>query len=254
MENIHPININNRKLQFQKRLETTPACDVQYINDSYTMLINLEEKINQELTNDTCTKLHLGCYLKDIKEKYLYKFAKYNTFEEYCDKELGISRQYAYTLIKIYEWTKCLAGETFDYTKYTISKLQELLFFSKDQLKQVDPTMTRMQIRQLKKDSETIAGQPNENHCNHDDSCECDCSCKKDEYKPTIKDFNVSNTSYDFDFFTKFGRADLSYIAWQLYSELNRIRKANAKQSNLVSIPPLKTTNVADVKLKSFSD
>lgn len=218
MENIHMIDIEKRKQQFKKRLETTPACDVQYINDSYTMLINLEEKINQELTNDTYTKLHLGCYLKDIKEKYLYKFVKYITFEEYCDKELGISRKYAYTLIKIYKWTKCLDVETFDYHKFTISQLQEMLSLSDDQLKQVNPAMTIKQIRDLKNTPKTI------------DELKQELQEEKEEYKPTMKDFNVENPNYNFDFFTKFGRSDLSYIAWQLYSELNRLRGSKAKK------------------------
>lgn len=227
MEEIHKIDINNRKVQFQTRLEKAPAFDIKYINDSYLTLINLEENINKCLTNDTKTKIELGSYLNEIKEKYLYKFTRCNSFEEYCEKEIGISKQYAYQLIKIFNFTKSIDVDTLNYTLYSISQLQEIFYLTEEQLKQVDPTMTIKQIRDLKNMPKTIDELKQE----HDKGCDCH-SCKtQDKYKLTIHDFNIENTSYDVDYFNNFNKQDLAVIAWNLYEELNYYRKQRKIQN-----------------------
>lgn len=221
MEKIHKIDINNRKVQFQTRLENASPTDIKYINDSYITLINLEENINKCLTNDTKTKIELGGYLSEINGKDLYRLTNCNSFEEYCDKEIGISKKYAYHLINIYEFTKSLAGETFDYNLFTISQLQEMLYLTEEQLKQVDPIMTKLQIRQLRTTPKTIEELKQE----HDKECDCH-SCKtQDKCNFTINDFNLNNTSYDVDYFNYFKKQDLAVIAWMLYEELNSYRK-----------------------------
>lgn len=227
MEEIHKIDINNRKVQFQTRLEKAPASDIKYINDSYLTLINLEENINKCLTNDTKTKIELGSYLNEIKEYGLYKYTLHNSFGEYCEKEIGISKKYAYQLINIFEFTKSLDVETFNYTLYSISQLQEILYLTSEELQNVTPSMTIKQIRDLKNMPKTIDELKQE----HDKECDCH-SCKtQDKYKLTIHDFNIENTSYDVDYFNNFNKQDLAVIAWNLYEELNYYRKQRKIQN-----------------------
>lgn len=227
MEEIHKIDINNRKVQFQTKLEKAQSTYSKYINDSFVELINLEENINKCLTNDTKTKIELGGYLSKIKDKSLFLFADSGNFESYCGKEIGISKKYAYRLISIYEFTKSRDVATFDYTLFSISQLQEILSLSDDQLKQVDPTMTIKQIRDLKNMPKTIDELKQE----HDKECDCH-SCKtQDKYKLTIHDFNIENTSYDVDYFNNFNKQDLAVIAWNLYEELNYYRKQRKIQN-----------------------
>ena len=218
MENIHMIDIEKRKQQFKERLESCAAIDFDYINREFKKLIDFEEGINACFSHDTRNKITLGFYLQEIKNSGLYNVLGYNSFEEYCDKEIGISKKYAYRLIKIFEFTKSRDVATLNCSEFTISQLQEMLSLSDDQLKQVNPAMTIKQIRDLKNTPKTI------------DELKQELQEEKEEYKPTMKDFNVENPNYNFDFFTKFGRSDLSYIAWQLYSELNRLRGSKAKK------------------------
>ena len=232
MEEIHKIDIKKHKQHFNECLEHPYGRDLIDINNEFIKFIDLEEKINECLTSDTKTKINLGSYLKEIRDYKLYSyrtptFSGYYSFEEYCEKEIGISKKYAYRLISIYEFTKSRDVATFDYTLYSISQLQEILSLSDDQLKQVDPTMTIKQIRDLKNMPKTIDELKQE----HDKECDCH-SCKtQDKYKLTIHDFNIENTSYDVDYFNNFNKQDLAVIAWNLYEELNYYRKQRKIQN-----------------------
>lgn len=232
MEEIHKIDIKKHKQHFNECLEHPYGRDLIDINNEFIKFIDLEEKINECLTSDTKTKINLGGYLKEIRDYKLYSyrtptFSGYYSFEEYCGKEIGISKKYAYRLISIYEFTKSRDVATFDYTLYSISQLQEILSLSDDQLKQVDPTMTIKQIRDLKNMPKTIDELKQE----HDKECDCHNCKTQEKYKLTIHDFNIENTSYDVDYFNNFNKQDLAVIAWNLYEELNYYRKQRKIQN-----------------------
>lgn len=232
MEEIHKIDIKKHKQHFNECLEHPYGRDLIDINNEFIKFIDLEEKINECLTSDTKTKINLGSYLKEIRDYKLYSyrtptFSGYYSFEEYCEKEIGISKGYASRLININEYLKSCAGATFDYNLFTISQLQEMMYLTEEQLKQVDPTMTKLQIRQLRTAPKTIDELKQE----HDKECDCH-SCKtQDKYKLTIHDFNIENTSYDVDYFNNFNKQDLAVIAWNLYEELNYYRKQRKIQN-----------------------
>lgn len=230
MEKIHMIDIKKRKQQFKQYGQNNFAIPNSYIFIDLEKFLILEESINACFSQNTKGKLLLGDNLKQIRDLKYFSLVGYNSFEEYCDKEIGISKGQASKLISVFEFSKSFDIETFNCEQFTISQLQEMLYLSKDQLKQVDPAMTITQIRALKNAPKTIDELKQDIQKEHEKGCDCDCCKKIEEYKPTMKDFNLSNPNYNFDFFTKFGRADLSYIAWQLYSELNRIRGSNAKK------------------------
>ncbi|MCD6429384.1 hypothetical protein J7L09_01680 [bacterium] len=63
----------------------------------------LHQKIKKIKDNIAVSYIYLAKYLKEIKEKKLYKYLSYNSFEEYLSSpELQISHTKAYDLIRIY--------------------------------------------------------------------------------------------------------------------------------------------------------
>ena len=217
MENIHMIDIEKRKQQFKKRLENASNSDFAYIHSEFKKLIDLEDSINTCFSNNTKDKLLLGENLKQIRQFKYFNLAGFNSFEEYCDKEIGISKGQASKLISVFEFSKSFGTETFSWEQFTISQLQEMLYLSKDQLNQVDPTMTLMQIRALKNAPQTI------------DELKQNIKTDK-EALLKVKNFDYDNDNYDFNYFTKFSRPDLAIIAFELYSRLKASRNKKTKK------------------------
>jgi len=221
MEEIRKIDIDYTKALFNKALEIPNNENI----NKFTELIDLEEKINNCLENDTKTKIELGGYLKEIKEKELFSLENYSSFESFCEIKVGISNKYALRLIQLDEFIKSRAGATIDFYKFTISQLQEMLTLNEDQLKQCSPEMTKLKIRALKQNNDTSE--------EHSEDCDCEeCNIHLHNIKQcknTLHDFNIDNRTYNYDYFTTFNKQDLSYIAWLLYDELNRQRNKKVK-------------------------
>ena len=178
----------------------------------------------------------LGENLKQIRQFKYFNLAGFNSFEEYCDKEIGISKKYAYRLISIYEFIKSRDVATINYEQFTISQLQEILTLSDDKLNQVDPAMTITQIRALKNAPQTI------------DELKQNIKTDK-EALLKVKNFDYDNDSYDFNYFTKFSRPDLAIIAFELYSRLKASRSPKTKKETKDGI-----INIASVQKQVNSD
>lgn len=239
MENIHKININKTKEIFKTRLENSGSSNLEYLEREFTKLIMLEENINKCLTNDTKSKIELGGYLNEIKESFLYKFCGFNTFEDYCLSVIGISKRYAYRLIEVFDFIKSVDVDTIDFSQFTISQLQEILYLPSNKLDLVSPTMTILEIRLLKYNctSSSVSS-------GHESGHECNCSdCKISKpinlktAKIPLARFQIDKRDYKFDDFTHFTGKDLTVIAYDLYTKLNYYRnlceKLQAKKTNL---------------------
>ena len=229
MEDIKMIDVSYTKSLHEHKLEKIKKGNLLNLNKMFTELIDLEEKINKCLSNDTKTKIELGGYLKEIKEKQLYEVVNCYTFEMYCKNVLFISDKYAYKLVKVFNFTKSRDVAKINYEDYTISQLIEMLNLDSEQLKRVKPEMTIQEMRCLK-NAGLIQLMPRSNEDN--ENIKEEVKKTANHFKPIKKDlndFNLSNTTYDIDFFTMFDKKDLSYIAWLIYDELNRLRKKQAK-------------------------
>lgn len=227
MENIHKININKTKEIFKTRLENSVSSQLESLEREFTKLITLEENINKCLTNDTKSKIELGGYLNEIKNSYLYKFSEYISFEAYCLFVIGISKRYAYRLIEISEFVKSVDVDTIDFTQFTISQLQEMLYLPSNKLDLVSPTMTILEIRQLKYNCTSSSASSQHEHEHEHCSCE-ECHTPKPIDLKTAKiplaRFQIDKRDYKFDDFTHFSGKDLTVIAYDLYTKLNYYR------------------------------
>lgn len=223
MENIHKININKTKEKFKTRLETSSSADLEYLEREFTKLITLEENINKCLTNDTKSKIELGGYLNEIKESFLYKLSEYESFESYCLFVIGISKRYAYRLIEVFNFKKSVDIDTIDFTQFTISQLQEILYLPSDKLELVSPSMTILEIRQLKYNCTSSSASSDHGHCNCEE-CHTPKPIDLKNAKIPLARFQIDKRDYKFDDFTHFSGKDLTVIAYDLYTKLNYYR------------------------------
>lgn len=94
----------------------------------------------------------IGFYLKNIRDKKLYKEGGYNNFAEFAKEEFGLSEGYASRYVSINERFSVGGNSPFileDKKTFSKSKLQEMLKLSDEQLEQVTPDMTAREIRAL---------------------------------------------------------------------------------------------------------
>lgn len=99
----------------------------------------------------------MGYYLKRIRDERLFQAGGYRNFGEYVRTECGMSESAASRQINIMEYfseegnSPKLAEK---WVEYSSSKLQELLSMTEEQREKVNPKMTVLQIRNIRKSGE----------------------------------------------------------------------------------------------------
>ena len=116
-------------------------------------LLQSEANIKLCLTRNGKQFLTVGEELKHIQEKKLYKLRK-ETFEDYVEKSLGITRFTAHKFIQIYNFVTTSSQTINKYQQYSYSQLQEMVSIQDETLlDKVTPGMTIKRIRELKKEA-----------------------------------------------------------------------------------------------------
>lgn len=84
--------------------QRTPPADANLaVTEQYTTAYNLNVKIHTSMQAIQQNLYDMCSALKQMRDGKLYKELGYQNFEEYCQKEAGISRQHAYRYITILE-------------------------------------------------------------------------------------------------------------------------------------------------------
>lgn len=87
----------------QPELKTPPADVTAAVTDKYTEAYNLNVRIcvNAQMAQQNLYEVCKG--LKEMRDGKLYKELGYKNFEDYCENEVGFTRQNAYKYIKVAE-------------------------------------------------------------------------------------------------------------------------------------------------------
>lgn len=116
-------------------------------------LLQAEANIKLGLTRNGKQFLTVGEELKKIQDKKLYKLRK-ETFEDYVEKSLGVTRFTAYKFIQIYQFVTTSSQSINKYQQYSYSQLQEMVSIQDEALlNRITPGTTVKQIRELKKEA-----------------------------------------------------------------------------------------------------
>lgn len=84
-------------------IKTPPADTASAVTSKYTEAYNLNVRIciNAQMAQQNLYEVCKG--LKEMRDGKLYKELGYQNFEEYCESEVGFTRQNAYKYIKVAE-------------------------------------------------------------------------------------------------------------------------------------------------------
>ena len=131
--------------------QRTPPADANLaVTERYTEAYNLNVKIRTSIQAVQQSAYDMFRALKQMRDGKLYKELGYQNFEEYCEKEAGISRRHAYRYISIYEnlpedfVTSC--------HKIGVQKMYLLTALTDDQREQITETvdLESTTVRELK--------------------------------------------------------------------------------------------------------
>ena len=129
-----------------------PATPINVTPDEEKLFI-AESNIKLNLSRNGKQFLVVGEELKMIRDKKLYKLRQ-QTFEDYCENNLKISRYTGFRFIQIYEFVATSQHSLNKYQQYSYSQLCEMISIQDEKiLSQITPGTTIKQIRKLKQDA-----------------------------------------------------------------------------------------------------
>ena len=129
----------------------TPPADANLaVTERYTEAYNLNVKIHtgMQMIEQSC--YDVGTALKKMRDDKLYKELGYQNFEDFCEKEAGMSRMHAYRFINIIE--KLPSDFVTSMLQIGMSKLTLLTALTDDQREQLTETvdLESTTVRELK--------------------------------------------------------------------------------------------------------
>ena len=142
-------------------MRTPPADTSLAVTEQYTEAYNLNVKIHTSMQAIQQNLYDMCSALKKMRDGKLYKELGYQNFEDYCEKEAGITRSHAYKYITIIE--KLPEDFVLPVTQIGMRKLYLLTALTDDQREELTQTVDlesttvrelRDQIAALKEESE----------------------------------------------------------------------------------------------------
>ena len=131
-------------------MRTPPADANLAVTERYTEAYNLNVKIHtgMQMIEQSC--YDVGTALKKMRDDKLYKELGYQNFEDFCEKEAGMSRMHAYRFINIIE--KLPSDFVTSMLQIGMSKLTLLTALTDDQREQLTETvdLESTTVRELK--------------------------------------------------------------------------------------------------------
>ena len=131
-------------------MRTPPADTNLAVTERYTEAYNLNVKIHtgMQMIEQSC--YDVGTALKKMRDDKLYKELGYQNFEDFCEKEAGMSRMHAYRFINIIE--KLPSDFVTSMLQIGMSKLTLLTALTDDQREQLTETvdLESTTVRELK--------------------------------------------------------------------------------------------------------
>lgn len=121
--------------------------------ESIKELASMTEIIKSLLMDSIWNFCYAGYYLKQIKDRELYKIAGFNSIGDYAKDNFGFSPSVASRYMDMN--TKfSVDGNSIEireeFKRYNKSQMQEMLYLNDDQIEQVTPEMTVKQIREIR--------------------------------------------------------------------------------------------------------
>lgn len=131
-------------------MRTPPADTNLAVTERYTEAYNLNVKIHtgMQMIEQSC--YDVGTALKKMRDDKLYKELGYQNFEDFCEKEAGMSRMHAYRFINIIE--KLPSDFVTSMLQIGMSKLTLLTALTDDQREQITENvdLESTTVRELK--------------------------------------------------------------------------------------------------------
>lgn len=190
-------------------------------------LLQSEANIKLCLTRNGKQFLTVGEELKKIQDKKLYKLRK-ETFEDYVEKTLNISRYTAYRFIQVRDFVATSQQSLNKYQQYSYSQLCEMVTIDDEHLlNKITPGMTIKAIRDLKKEALKSLLEEQQQKARADKMAEFDLYLKAREIAEADKEdlpqpLVLKNKKERLDFLNNFKNwkmiAYIQPIALQIYS------------------------------------
>lgn len=119
-----------------------------------TSLDTIKSIIKDNINNASRAFIKIGFYLKDVRDRELYKTEGYESIWEFAQAEFGIGKSSASSFMSINDRFS-VDGNSPElleqFRDFTSSKLSEMLTLSDEQIEQIKPETTIVEIREIKK-------------------------------------------------------------------------------------------------------
>ncbi|MDF2908399.1 MAG: DNA-directed polymerase subunit alpha, partial [Herbinix sp.] len=123
------------------------------------LLVDAKEFIRANINSASRSFVAIGYYLKYIRNNEMFTEDGYQSIWEFAKSEFGIGKSSASQFMSINDKFSKDGNSPIlldQYKDFTSSKLAEMLTMTDEQLEQITPTTTIVEIREIKKPAETI--------------------------------------------------------------------------------------------------
>ena len=139
--------------------------------------------IRDNINNATRSFVAIGYYLKHIRDKEMYVLDGYESIWELAQAEFGISKSQASKFMSINDRFSKGGNSPIlldKYKEFSSSKLSEMLYLTDEQLEQVTPATTIVEIREIREPEEVVSTSKQDPHkkvCKWDGKSNCVAVC-----------------------------------------------------------------------------
>ena len=128
--------------------------------ESYCHAVRLNEEILYAADQTQQSLYRMCTLLKEMRDGKLYKELGYHSFEEYCEKEVGMNRRNAYRYIAVIENIKNVTSMS----QIGMTKLSLLASLSESQQEEIQKTVDveEVSVRKLKEEIEKLKSEKQE--------------------------------------------------------------------------------------------
>lgn len=121
---------------------------------SYENLVSYSNKIHESVNNIKNEYIYIGALLNEINSFKLYEYDGYQNIAEYCEKEFGFKKSFAYNLMNVQKRFHDEEGSMFSinpkYKDYDFSKLVLMCKMNEEQLHVCNPEYSVKTIFDIK--------------------------------------------------------------------------------------------------------